>query len=101
LNGEFQRGWHPLVASILGNAGRILSITFCTQDLFAGPVSAGSGWTRSDFFVGFTIMQFCGLITAPLIGSIVDRFGPRIVGIAGLIGHATMYLVLALNRGSH
>lgn len=100
MNGEFQRGWRPLVASILGNAGGILSITFYTQGLFAGPVSAEFGWTRSDFFLGFTIMQFCGLVTAPLTGSLVDRFGPRIVGITGLIGHATMYLVLALNPGS-
>lgn len=100
MNGEFRRGWRPLLASILGNAGGILSITFYTQGLFAGPVSTEFGWTRSDFFLGFTIMQFCGLITAPLTGSIVDRLGPRIVGIAGLIGHATMYLVLALNPGS-
>ena len=88
MNGEFQHGWRPLVASILGNAGGILSITFYTQGLFAGPVSAEFGWTRSDFFLGFTIMQFCGLVTAPLTGSLVDRFGPRVVGITGLIGHS-------------
>ena len=100
MNGEFQHGWRPLVASILGNAGGILSITFYTQGLFAGPVSAEFGWTRSDFFLGFTIMQFCGLVTAPLTGSLVDRFGPRVVGITGLIGHAAMYLVLAITPGS-
>ena len=100
MNGEFQRGWRPLVASILGNGGGILAITFYTQGLFAGPVSAEFGWTRSDFFLGFTIMQFCGLVTAPLTGSLVDRFGPRVVGITGLIGHATMYLVLAITPGS-
>lgn len=100
MSGEFRRGWRPLTASILGNAGGILSITFYTQGLFAGPVSAEFGWTRSDFFLGFTIMQFCGLVTAPLTGSLVDRLGPRTVGIAGLIGHAMMYLVLALNPGS-
>ncbi len=71
MNGEFRRGWRALVASILGNAGGILSITFYTQGLFAGPVSAEFGWSRSDFFLGFTIMQFCGLITAPLTGTIV------------------------------
>lgn len=100
MNREFQRGWRPLAASILGNAGGILAITFYTQGLFAGPVSAAFGWTRSDFFLGFTIMQFCGLVTAPLAGSLVDRFGPRLVGITGLVGHATMYLVLAMTPGS-
>ncbi len=58
------------------------------------------GWSRGQFFLGFTIMQLMGLITAPTIGSIVDRIGPRKVGIAGLIGHAAMYVALSLNTGS-
>lgn len=58
------------------------------------------GWSRGQFFLGFTIMQLMGLITAPTIGSIVDRIGPRKVGIAGLIGHAAMYVLLSLNTGS-
>ena len=45
-------------------------------------------------------MQLLGLLTAPAIGTIVDRIGPRTVGIAGLIGHALMYGVLAINPGS-
>ncbi len=58
------------------------------------------GWSRSQFFLGFTIMQISGLITAPTVGSLVDRVGPRIIGIAGLIGHAAMYGVLSLNTGA-
>jgi predicted MFS family arabinose efflux permease len=58
------------------------------------------GWSRGQFFLGFTIMQLLGLATAPTIGTIVDRIGPRKVGIAGLIGHAAMYVALSLNDGS-
>ncbi|MGI9342789.1 MAG: MFS transporter [Gammaproteobacteria bacterium] len=75
-------------------------MTFYTQGLFAGPVTEEFGWSRGQFFLGFTIMQLMGLITAPTIGSIVDRIGPRKVGIAGLIGHAAMYVLLSLNTGS-
>ena len=45
-------------------------------------------------------MQLTGLITAPTVGSIVDRIGPRKVGIVGLLGHAAMYVALSLNTGS-
>lgn len=58
------------------------------------------GWSRGQFFLGFTIMQLMGLLTAPTIGSVVDRIGPRKVAIAGLIGHAAMYVALSLNTGS-
>ena len=84
----------------MGTACGILSITFYTQGLFAGPVAAEFGWTRGQFFLGFTIMQLCGLLTAPAAGTIVDRYGPRVVGIVGLIGHAAMYVALSRNPGS-
>jgi predicted MFS family arabinose efflux permease len=63
-------------------------------------VTADFGWSRGQFFLGFTIMQLLGLLTAPAVGSVVDRIGPRIVGIVGLVGHALMYGVLAINPGS-
>lgn len=97
---ELKAGWGPLLACILGSACGILAITFYTQGLFAGPVTEEFGWSRGDFFLGFTIMQLLGLATAPVVGSIVDRIGPRKVGIAGLIGHALMYGILAINPGS-
>ncbi|MFQ5634892.1 MAG: MFS transporter [Gammaproteobacteria bacterium] len=97
---EFRKGWGPLLACILGTACGILAITFYTQGLFAGPVAAEFGWSRGQFFLGFTIMQLMGLLTAPTVGTIVDKIGPRKVGIVGLIGHAAMYAVLALNNGS-
>jgi len=100
LNEEFRRGWRPLLASCLGSAAGILSVTFYTQGLFAAPVMAEFGWTRSQFFLGFTILQLTGLITAPLAGSIVDRAGPRLVGIIGLLGHAAVYVALGQNPGS-
>jgi len=84
----------------VGSACGILAITFYTQGLFAGPVTEEFGWSRGQFFLGFTIMQVTGLVTAPTVGSIVDRFGPRKVGIVGLIGHAAMYVALSLNNGS-
>lgn len=92
MNHEFRHGWRPLLASCLGSGAGILAITFYTQGLFAAPVMAEFGWTRSEFFLGFTLLQVSGLVTAPLVGSIVDRVGPRAVGITGLVGHAVIYV---------
>ncbi len=97
---EFRRGWGALIACLCGTACGILSITFYTQGLFAQAVTTEFGWQRGDFFLGFTVMQLSGLLTAPAIGVMVDKIGPRIVGIIGLIGHGLMYCVLAINNGS-
>jgi predicted MFS family arabinose efflux permease len=85
---------------VVGNAAGILSITFYTQGLFAGPVTAAFGWSRSEFFLGFTVLQFSGLVTAPVVGSLIDRYGARMPGIAGLVGHAACYLLLSQATGS-
>ncbi|MEZ4702748.1 MAG: MFS transporter [Rhodothermales bacterium] len=97
---EFARGWKPLLASMLGMACGIMAITFYTQSLFVEPITREFGWTLGQFYRGFTIMMVAGLITAPITGFLVDRLGPRPVGIAGLIGHAACYGLLSLNTGS-
>lgn len=97
---EFKAGWKALLACILGTACGVIAITFYTQGLFVGPVTEAFGWTRGQFFNGFTILMLAGLITAPIAGSYVDKVGPRIVGIVGLIGHAACYFLISFNTGS-
>ncbi len=97
---EFSRGWKPLTASILGMACGIMAITFYTQGLFMGPVTQAFGWTSEQFFGGFSVMMVAGLFTAPMVGGLVDRYGPRRVGLAGLIGHTVGYVLLSYTTGS-
>ena len=97
---EFRRGLGPLVACVFGTSCGLLSITFYTQGIFVQPVTAEFGWDRGEFFLGYTLMMLTGLVTAPLVGSLIDRYGPKPIGIIGLTGHAIGYVLLALTPGS-
>lgn len=97
---EWRDGWKPLVAATIGTMCGVFTLTNYSQGFFVGPVTAEFGWTSSQFFLSYTVLMCCGLVTGPLIGSIAGRAGLRIVGIIGLVGHSAVYLVISFNNGS-
>lgn len=97
---EIRRYWHILLAAMIGTGCGLLSITFYTQGLFFQPVTAEFGWTRAEFFTSYMVLMLLGVVTGPLVGRLVARFGVRRVGLFGLFGHCVGYLLLALNPGS-
>lgn len=97
---EFKRGAGPLLAAVIGTMCGMITITNYTQTFFVGPVTQEFGWSKGQFFLGFTCMMVTGLVTAPLFGALADRFGVRRLGIIGLIGHAASYQLISFNNGS-
>ncbi len=97
---EFSQGWKPLVAATVGTMCGIFTLTNYSQGFFVGPVTAEFGWSPPQFFLSFTVMMCLGLITGPLVGSLVKGYGLRTVGIVGLIGHSLAYVALSFNTGS-
>ncbi|MEY4849542.1 MAG: hypothetical protein RLZZ563_1282 [Pseudomonadota bacterium] len=97
---EFRSGWRLLLAATLGTMCGLITVTNYSQGFFVGPVTAEFGWSKAQFFLGFTVMMVTGIVTAPVIGVLADRIGARKLAIAGLIGHALAYVILSLNTGS-
>ncbi len=97
---EFRYGWKPLFAATIGTMCGIFTITNYSQGFFVGPVTSEFGWSTSQFLLSYTVMMCLGLVTGPLIGSITDRIGLRTVGVVGLIGHSSAYVLLSYNNGS-
>lgn len=97
---EFSRGAGPLFAATIGTMGGIMTLTNYSQGFFVGPVITEFGWTPGQFFLGFTIFMCAGLITAPTVGSLGQRYGIRTLGMIGLVGHALGYVIISLNPGS-
>ena len=97
---EFQRGWKILIACILGSACGVMAITFYTQSLYVGPVTEAFGWGRGQFLLSYTILMLLGAAVVPLVGSLIERFGPLKIATFSLIGHAIGYCLLAITPGS-
>ena len=97
---EFTYGWKPLLAATIGTMCGIFTLTNYSQGFFVGPVTSEFGWSASQFFLSYTVLMCFGLLTGPLIGSITEKAGLRVVGIVGLIGHSLAYMLLSFNNGS-
>ena len=97
---EIRAGWRPLLSATLGTMCGIFAFTNYTQGFFVGPVTAEFGWTPAQFFLSYTVLMCLGLITGPVIGSLAAKYGIRVLGIIGLVGHALAYVLISLNNGS-
>jgi len=83
---EMQREWRahwpvPLVAAAAVTASLI---HFGTLGVFLPAITAETGWSRSQITFGMMIYSIESILAAPFVGMLVDRFGPRRVGIPGL-----------------
>jgi len=97
---EFAKGSGPLFAAVIGTMCGLITITNYSQGFFVGPVITEFGWTPGQFFLGFTVMMCAGLFTAPVIGSLAQKYGIRTIGLIGLMGHAIGYILISLNPNS-
>jgi MFS family permease len=97
---EFSQGWKPLLAATIGTMCGIFTLTNYSQGFFVGPVTSEFGWTPPQFFLSYTVMMCLGLITGPIVGSLVKKHGLRTVGMFGLVGHSFAYVLLSFNTGA-
>ena len=71
----------------------------CSQvsfSFFIKPLQAEMGWSRTEIMAAFTIYTMCMGLTGPLVGRLVDRYGPRkIIPISALVV-ASGFITLSL-----
>jgi len=61
--------------------------------LFVNPLQAAFGWSRGQVMVGFTLFFSIQGLISPLVGRLVDRFGPRAIITAGAIAMGLGFLL--------
>jgi MFS family permease len=71
----------PLVAAI-GNSTTVVH-TY-SMSAFMEPLEQAFGWTRAEISLGMPFASVVTVVTAILVGTLVDRLGPRPIGIAGV-----------------
>ena len=92
---EFRAGWKPLFAAFVGAGCGINSIPFYTHGIFVGAITAEYGWSRGAAQFAFSFVMMTALITAPLIGLLIDRIGARRVALVSLAAFAAMFAALS------
>lgn len=97
---EFRRGWRVLLAAAVGNGAGVTGIPFYTFGVFVVPLTVAMGWTRGEVARGASALLVATVITAPIVGWIIDRQGARRVGIASMLALALGYVCLTQLSGS-
>ena len=79
---EFARNWAVVLAGALGMA--LASVGVYALGIFIAPLEQEFGWKRAEIVAGMTVVAVLGVIFAPFVGLVVDRIGPRRIGVIGV-----------------
>src|SRR5262249_21864768 len=77
-------GWWMVLVSSIGFAVGPILIT-STFGIFVKPLAETFGWSRGAISLAFSLIALMVSFYAPIIGALVDRFGPRKVIVCGAI----------------
>jgi MFS family permease len=70
-------GWRVVLAACLGVMAGFGSLFVYTFTVFVKPLGSAFGWNRESISLGFAIAAITVGLSSPLIGRLIDRFGPR------------------------
>jgi MFS family permease len=70
-------GWRVVLAACLGVMAGFGSLFVYTFTVFVKPLGTAFGWNRESVSLGFAIAAMTVGLSSPLIGRLIDRFGPR------------------------
>lgn len=96
---EWRRYWFlPLVAGMGYATSALQSYGFGP---FFQPLQDDFGWTRAQVATGITISNLGAALFIPFIGALIDRYGPRPLGIVGVSAFLIAYGLLSVATGTH
>jgi MFS family permease len=95
--GEWRRFWTLPVAAAFGYSTAVLH-TYAIGP-FMEPIGAEFGWSRTQLSAGITITGLAGAVFSIPVGLMVDRIGPRIVGLIGVVLMTGAFALLGTATG--
>ncbi len=95
---EWRAHWKlPFVAMMgfaLGTIGPV------TVGPFMGPLEQALGWSRAEISGGIMIYSLASVVCQPFVGRLIDRWGPRPIGLIGILLCGLTYMAFATAGGS-
>ncbi len=93
--------WRRVLAgAIVGSATGISAVLLYTNGLFVAGLTQEFGLTRAQFGLGVLCVTLALAAANPFVGWAVDRFGPRVLSIAGLLMLSGGFVCLGVFVGS-
>lgn len=95
---EWRQNWKVVIAAMAGLAA--CTLPAYSASLLYAPFEQEFGWARAQVAAPHMIASVAAIVSAPFIGALVDRHGPRRIGIAAaLLVCAFMPLVSLVGPG--
>jgi MFS family permease len=95
---EWRSYWPlPFVAALGGSA---TSIHIYSMGAFFQPLQDAFHWSRAQVSIGTTVAIAMGAVLNPVIGILIDRFGPRRVGLFGIAFICSAWALLGTATGT-
>ncbi len=91
-------GWRVVLAACLGVMAGFGSLFVYTFSVFVKPLTAQFAWNREAVSAGFAIAAVTLGLASPLLGRLIDRFGPRRIILPCMTVYAVGILSLGLLR---
>lgn len=91
---EWRTGWPVVMASLAGFS--LISFYTFSFGAFIAPIEQEFGWSRAQISIGLSVITITAGVLTPLLGWVVDKLGPRRVGLPGAISYALTYGLLGL-----
>jgi MFS family permease len=95
---EWRNHWTLPLAAMVGYSASSLH-TYGIGS-FIEPLQAAFGWSRAQTTFGLTIAGLTGAVMAVPVGLLVDRIGPRIVGLFGIAAMTGAFALLGTATGT-
>ena len=91
-------GWRVTFAACLGVMAGFGSLFVYTFSVFVKPLSSHFGWGREAISAGFAVAAVTLGLASPLLGRLIDRFGPRRIILPCMTVYVSAVLSLAVLR---
>jgi MFS family permease len=94
--GEFARGWKPLLAASVGVGLGLSPMPAFTSGIFGLALEHEFGWSRSAVLLSSALLMLSLFLFGPYVGRLTDRIGARPVAIWSTIGLGVTTMMLSL-----
>ena len=90
---RFFYGWIIVLISAIADA-TAFGAGNASFAVFLQPMSAALGWSRTTLTAAVTIQSFGNLVSTPIVGIILDRYGARLIMVFGTVIAGISYMLM-------